>query len=193
MVLCQVCGAELPPEAMLCGNCGTRVGAPPPVAASGIEPAEVESVSRPEPAMERPVPPAPEAAMERPVPPAPEPAPPQADNGPPPPPARFILQFSTGESFSVTGTGLIGRHPVAEPGEYFDHAVTIGDPGKSVSKTHAEFGQDDGEFWVLDRFSGNGSVVRAPGDEPRFCEPGRRYRVPRGGRVDIGDQFFIVS
>jgi predicted component of type VI protein secretion system len=112
---------------------------------------------------------------------------------PPAPPARFILQFSTGESFSVTGTGLVGRHPVAEPGEYFDHAVTIADPGKSVSKTHVEFGQDDGVFWVLDRFSGNGTVVREPGEDPRYCEPGRRYRVPRGGRVDIGDQFFIVS
>jgi len=106
---------------------------------------------------------------------------------------RFVLQFSTGESVTVSGAGLVGRNPVAEPGEYFDHAVPIADPGKSVSKTHLEFGQDDGVFWVLDRFSGNGTVLREPGAEPRYCEPGRRYRVSRGGRVDIGDQFFIVS
>jgi predicted component of type VI protein secretion system len=106
---------------------------------------------------------------------------------------RFLLQFSTGESVAVTGTGLIGRSPVAEPGEYFDHAVTIADPGKSVSKTHLEFGQSDGSFWILDRFSGNGTVLREPGGEPRYCEPGRRYLVPRGGRVEVGDQFFIVG
>ena len=107
--------------------------------------------------------------------------------------ARFVLQFSTGESFTVTGTGIVGRHPTAEPGEYFDHTVMIADPGKSVSKTHLEFGQDDGAFWISDRFSGNGTLARDPGGEPRRCEPGRRYRVARGGRVDIGDQFFVVS
>jgi hypothetical protein len=184
---CEHCGAELPPGAILCGECGVRVGAPPrAVPSSQVEPRLPEG----EPVMERPAPPAPEPAPDPVAVAAPEP--PAAVEAPPAP-VRFILQFSTGESFSVTGTGLIGRHPVAEPGEYFDHAVTIGDPGKSVSKTHAEFGQDDGVFWVLDRFSGNGTVVREPGAEPRYCEPGRRYRVERGGRVDIGDQFFIVS
>jgi predicted component of type VI protein secretion system len=104
-----------------------------------------------------------------------------------------VLQFSTGESFTVAGTGIVGRNPRPEPGEYFDHTVTIADPGKSVSKTHLEFGQDEGLFWISDRFSGNGTVTRDPRGEPRRCEPGRRYRVARGGRVDIGDQFFVVS
>ncbi|MCU1439921.1 MAG: hypothetical protein JWP85_918 [Rhodoglobus sp.] len=106
---------------------------------------------------------------------------------------RFVLQFSTGESVSVTGTGLVGRNPVAEPGEYFDSFVTISDPGKSVSKTHLEFGQDNGAFWVSDRFSGNGTIVREPDLAPRRCDAGKRYRVVRGTRVEIGEQFFIVS
>jgi hypothetical protein len=106
---------------------------------------------------------------------------------------RFVLQFSTGESVSVTGTGLIGRNPVAEPGEYFDSIVTIVDPGKSVSKTHLEFGQEGGSFWISDRFSGNGTLARPPESEPRRCDAGKRYRIARGTRVDIGEQFFIVS
>ena len=106
---------------------------------------------------------------------------------------RFVLQFSTGESVSVSGTGLIGRNPVAEPGEYFDTLVAVVDPGRSVSKTHLEFGQDDTSFWVSDRYSGNGTVVREPDREPRRCEAGKRYRVARGARVEIGEQFFIVS
>ena len=63
----------------------------------------------------------------------------------------------------------------------------------SVSKSHLEFGQQDGEFWVSDRFSGNGTIIRRPGEAALRCEPGRRYRVPRGTRVDIADQFFVLS
>ena len=111
-------------------------------------------------------------------------------------PARgdaFILQFSTGENLTVSGTGLIGRNPLAEPGEYFDSLVSIVDPGKSVSKTHLEFGQDGGQFWISDRYSANGTVVREPDRPARRAEAGKRYRVVRGTRVDTGEQFFIVS
>ncbi|WP_341952335.1 FHA domain-containing protein [Salinibacterium sp. TMP30] len=106
---------------------------------------------------------------------------------------RFVLQFSTGDSVIVTGTGLVGRNPTPEPSEKFDIVVPITDPSKSVSKTHLEFGQMAGAFWISDRYSGNGSVVREPGGEPKRCEPGKRYRVMRGTRVEIGEQFFIVS
>lgn len=106
---------------------------------------------------------------------------------------RFVLQFSTGESVSVSGTGLLGRNPIPEPGEYFDSVVVISDPGRSVSKTHLEFGQEAGTFWISDRFSGNGTVVREPESSAKRCEPGKRYRVVRGTRIDVGEQFFIVS
>ena|SRR6187402_43395 len=106
---------------------------------------------------------------------------------------RFVLQFSTGENVTVSGAGLIGRNPVAQPGEYVDQLVAIFDASKSVSKTHLEFGQDGGRFWVSDRYSTNGSVVRQPDADPRRCEPGRRYFVARGTRIDVGEQFFVVS
>ncbi len=105
----------------------------------------------------------------------------------------FVLQFSTGENLTVSGSGLIGRSPLAEPGEYFDSLVAIIDPGKSVSKTHLEFGQDGGAFWVSDRYSSNGTVVREPERPARRGEAGKRYRVVRGTRIDVGEQFFIVS
>ncbi len=107
--------------------------------------------------------------------------------------ARFVLQFSTGESYTVLGSGLAGRNPRPEPGEYVDHLVAIVDPGRSVSKTHFEFGQEAGMFWVADRHSGNGTVIREPGAEPRPCTPGNRYPVVRGTRIDIGEQFVVVS
>jgi len=93
----------------------------------------------------------------------------------------------------VSGVGLVGRGPVAQPGEYVDHLIPVFDPGKSMSKTHLEFGEDDGELWIADRFSGNGTVIRLPDGTARRCEPGKRYRVRAGSRVEIGDQFFIVG
>lgn len=107
--------------------------------------------------------------------------------------ARFVLQFSTGESYTVLGSGLAGRNPRPEPGEYVDHLVPIVDPGRSVSKTHFEFGQEAGVFWIADRHSGNGTVIREPGADPRPCTPGHRYPIVRGTRIDIGEQFVIVS
>ena len=108
-------------------------------------------------------------------------------------PERFVLQFSTGESYTVFGSGLAGRNPRPEPGEVIDHLVTIVDPGRSVSKTHLEFGQVDGVLWVSDRYSGNGSVIHAPGAEPCVCTPGRRYAIVRGTRIDLGEQFVLVT
>nr|WP_082510049.1 hypothetical protein [Leifsonia sp. Leaf325] len=110
-----------------------------------------------------------------------------------PPPATFVLVFSTGEQWAVSGTGLIGRRPLPQPTEYHDEIIAVADRGLSVSKTHLEFGQHEGELWVCDRFSGNGTIIRRPREAPMRCDPGRRYLVPRGSRVDIGEQHFTVA
>jgi hypothetical protein len=123
---------------------------------------------------------------------APSPAPAQAVT-PPTAEARFVLQFSTGETVAVSGSGLVGRRPLPQPAEHFDHLIQIADVGMSVSKSHLEFGQHEGELWISDRFSGNGTVIRRPGEAALRCEPGRRYLVPRGSRVDVADQFFVVG
>jgi hypothetical protein len=186
---CFRCGTLAEPEDLYCAECGTvlasRTRAIEPLSSTPPEPA---ALAEPAPAL------APEHAPE----PEPEPEPhedteatrmvPRTAEG-----HRFVLQFSTGESVTVTGSGLAGRHPRAEPGEFVDHLVTILDPGRSVSKTHFEFGHEQGFFWFSDRHSGNGSVIREPGAAPRLCEPGRRYRIVRGTRIDIGEQFVVVS
>lgn len=106
---------------------------------------------------------------------------------------RFRLRFSTGETRIVFGSGLIGRKPLPQAGERFDHLVQIADRTLSVSKTHLEFGSHDGVLWIADRFSGNGTVVRRPDDGALRCEPGRRYLVPRGSTVEIAQQSFAVD
>jgi hypothetical protein len=110
----------------------------------------------------------------------------------PVPPVPYVLSFSTGERVVVVGAGLLGRRPFVQPGERFDQLVSIADHERSVSKTHLEFGVETGDLWVCDRYSANGTVIIPPSGAPHRCEPGRRYRVPRGGRVEIGDHWFDV-
>lgn len=107
--------------------------------------------------------------------------------------AAFVLHVSTGESFDVSGSGLLGRRPLPADGEQFDHLIQINDTGRSVSKCHLEFGQYDGELWISDRDSGNGTLLRRPDGSMLACEPGRRYLTSRGTRVEIGEQFFVVA
>jgi hypothetical protein len=204
---CPQCGSPMDADDIFCGECGfvARIVLAPatsendtiaitadpefllaarePEAASGPEP-EAEPLTESEPASGTAVEPDAEPTPEPSLLDEPEPSPFLGE--------RFVLQFSTGESVTVRGTGLIGRNPAMEPGEYVDDLVSILDEGKSVSKTHLEFGQEDGEFWVSDRYSTNGTVIRIAGSEPRRCEPEHRYRVGRGGRVEIGDEFFVV-
>lgn len=182
---CSACAAPLTGAAWFCGECGTAVPRAADTAAVPAAAVVAEAGGAREPEQED----GPESAP--PPEPAPEPAPVPIPG--PPAGARFVLQFSTGESVTVTGTGLIGRNPRPEPGEHVDSLVVIADPGRTVSKTHLEFGQHDGEFWVQDRWSGNGTVLLAPDAAPRRCEPDRRIRVPRGSRLQLGDQFFVVS
>jgi hypothetical protein len=217
---CVYCETPLPDAAMFCGECGNAVyprdevepaveGAAEPatepgaMAEPGWEPQPewepesepegqpaAESGSRPEPTAESESRPA-ELSVPPVVVAVPEESTRFVDRRHDPVP--FVLHFSTGETVTVAGSGLIGRRPTAQPGEYFDEYVAIDDPGRSVSKTHLEFGQDGGVLWISDRFSANGTVVREPQRSPRLCPSGRRTRVARGSRVDIGEQFFLVG
>ena len=184
---------------------------PEPVEPAPVEPAPSEAAPVEQPSPRPVTPPASSAPVVPPAPPAPEASPWRPSPLPPhlrpsdddvdatrlvrrgPVGTPYLLQFSTGESVTVDGSGLLGRAPAPQPGERFDQLVRIVDPGKSVSKTHLEFGQEFGALWVSDRWSGNGTVVR-PHDQPaRRVEPGTRVRVARGTRVEIGEQFFVVS
>ncbi|MCY7405148.1 MAG: FHA domain-containing protein [Cryobacterium sp.] len=199
---CQICGAWLPGGAMFCGECGSS------------RTATVESRKRPDP---RPNDTTIIARLPRPtvvsvpipavVPPststpvqavavvteAPAAMPAGAPITALPSRETFVLSFSSGQRVSVHGSGLIGRKPLPQPDENFDDLIRVADADRSVSKTHLEFGQHDGEFWVSDRVSGNGTVIRRPGETAQSLEPGRRYVLPRGTRVEIADHSFSVA
>jgi len=105
---------------------------------------------------------------------------------------RFVLTLDSGEVSVVHGPGLIGRAPRPRPGERCDHLVTVDDPQRSLSRTHARFGVDDGVFWVADAGSGNGTVVVAPDGTSVRAGSDRPVRVADGSTVQIGDRTFTV-
>ena len=104
-----------------------------------------------------------------------------------------ILVLPGGETALLSGRGLLGRAPRAEPVEYVDALIRLRDVGRSVSKTHLEWGFDQGGFYVLDRWSANGTVIVTPDGEERRCEPGLRMRVPSGSTLRLGVLELLVS
>jgi hypothetical protein len=221
-VKCRTCGTTLSAGALLCGECGTSAIAPRPTlgdTARHDRKALLDAIVREQrrtaalqqaapaqaPDQQAPAQPAPiqQAPVEQPAPqqpaPAQQPAPehPPRHAAPPAPAARrtgslFSLVFSTGESIRVSGEGLVGRNPSPAPGERFDYLVQIVDPERSVSKTHLAFGVEEGELWIADRGSSNGTRVGLDLVDPVELTAGERVRVPRGTRVGIGDQWFDV-
>ena len=107
--------------------------------------------------------------------------------------ASFTVTLATGESVEMTRNALVGRMPQSQPGEVYEHLIVVTDPGRSVSKTHLEIGIDNGSAWILDRQSGNGSIIREPGVVPRRAQPGTQYPVVRGTRIDMGDQHLTID
>lgn len=105
----------------------------------------------------------------------------------------FTITLGTGDSVEITRSGLLGRMPTPAEGEEFEHLIVVSDPGRSVSKTHLEFGVEGNELWIADRKSGNGTIIREPGVVPRRAQPGTHYPVGRGTKVDFGDLHLTIS
>ncbi|MDM7854376.1 RDD family protein [Cellulomonas alba] len=104
-----------------------------------------------------------------------------------PHPTTLRLAFDTGEVVDVTGDGLVGRNPAAQAG--VTHLVAIEDPDRSVSKVHLAFGPDgDGQLWVLDRGSTNGTVLVRPDGSRATLPPGARAVIGAGWAVRFGER-----
>ncbi|WP_448003992.1 hypothetical protein [Agromyces bauzanensis] len=190
---CRICGAVLPEGAMFCGDCGSSTTATPE-SRRRLDPRPGDTTIMEEPVRRNSgVISIPVDGFHHTTPPTTVESAVAEARQPVHPSPRFVLTFSTGETRTVFGTGLIGRKPLPQPGESFDQLVQIADRTLSVSKTHLEFGEHEGMLWIADRFSGNGTIVRRPDDGALRCEPGRRYLVPRGSRVELAEQFFTVE
>jgi serine/threonine protein phosphatase PrpC len=99
--------------------------------------------------------------------------------------AQWRLEFEDGTSLPVTGSGLIGRDPVAATGEKVEHLVALADDTLSLSRTHLEFGIGEFGLWVRDRLSTNGSEIEVNGRRTPI-ERGSRIPAPSGCTIHMG-------
>jgi hypothetical protein len=183
-VVCEICKSDLPEGALFCGECGSSVRQSEHTAPISI-PVEESGDTQIVPRIENP-------ASDYVAPAIVEP-PRFADEAELETLVAFTITLGTGESVILTQSALVGRMPQPAEGEHFEHLIVIADPGRSVSKTHLELGITAGQLWIADRNSGNGSIVREPGVVPRRAQPGTRYEIVRGTRIDLGDQHLTIS
>ena len=187
-MLCEICKSDLPEGALFCGECGSSVRQ-----SEHTAPIDIPQSQPVEEAGDTQIVPRIDDSKSGYVAPAVVEAPRFADEAELEALVSFTITLGTGESVILTESALVGRMPQPAEGEQFEHLIVIADPGRSVSKTHLELGIDGGVLWVADRNSGNGSIVREPGVVPRRAQPGTRYEIVRGTRIDLGDQHLTIS
>jgi predicted component of type VI protein secretion system len=99
---------------------------------------------------------------------------------------RLDLPFGQA-SVVLGGVTAIGRNPSTVEGHPDATLVSVADPAKSVSKTHALVEPDSATVWVTDLASTNGVGAVASDDEISVLEPGVRTRVASGTRLMLGE------
>ncbi|MFD5213693.1 FHA domain-containing protein [Microbacterium sp. NPDC058345] len=91
-----------------------------------------------------------------------------------------VFELGDGTVIRATGLGFIGRAPRAPESIPDAILVRVPDGARSLSRTHASFGVEDGQLWVQDLGSANGASVRHLGGSvteltphsPSFLVPG---------------------
>lgn len=184
---CSYCGAELRPNSMFCLSCGQ-------LATGGRRstPAPVSDTSEVPPQPSASVPPPPGAAA-----PAPASVRPSfgADGGledriaaapPAAAPGLPQLVFTTGQTLVVReGTVLLGRRPEDIAAAEGAAAFALDDPDRSMSRVHAAVVFGATGLRVVDRGSGNGTVLRR-GDREDRCPEGLPVELVPGDELWFG-------
>ena len=103
------------------------------------------------------------------------------------------LTFSTGVVARIRAATLLGRQPTAQGAEKADELLAVDDGTRTISKTHARLEWRDGELWITDRQSANGTIVDRPGQNPVNLTAGHHYQLIAGDVLRLGDTTFTVN
>jgi hypothetical protein len=105
-------------------------------------------------------------------------------------PMAATVSLSDGSVHVLTGVVLVGRNPIAEPGQ---KALRLADKERSVSRTHLRLTVGPIAVWAEDLASTNGSIIDLPDGTQETCPPGRPVQVPVGTVVHVGDSWMRVD
>ncbi|POH65758.1 hypothetical protein C3B60_12905 [Cryobacterium zongtaii] len=100
------------------------------------------------------------------------------------------LTLADGQTIPVTGSLVLGRDP-APVTRRAATMVSVIDPARSVSKSHALVELVDGELWVTDLHSTNGVTVGDVHGERTPVNPGVRTAMGAGVSLSLGE--FVVQ
>lgn len=102
------------------------------------------------------------------------------------PRSPWRLELPEGQSVPIDSIVLIGRDVRARVKWPAAQLLSLDDPGKSVSKTHAVLEVESGQLWITDLKSTNGVVVTTPDGEESDGDDGERVLVLPGSTITLG-------
>lgn len=115
-----------------------------------------------------------------------------ADPAAPGAPARWWVDFDTGESLVVQRLTVVGRGPRARPDEPVGQLLALRSGDRSLSPTHAQLqAVPDGALVVMDRGSTSGTFL-VRGGAVRRLPAGRPATLLDGDLVRLGDRTMTV-
>ena len=118
---------------------------------------------------------------------------PSAVAAPPAPGGRGYpaLTLDSGQRFTLETAVVIGRNPVAAPGDPAE-LHRWADMSRTLSKSHARLEWDGAQVWVTDLGSTNGTVVRT-GSGVQPLPAHHRTPLPVGVVLELGDRTVTVG
>src|SRR5690606_32265648 len=123
-------------------------------------------------------------------------APPRAADPALPPPSGAatvpVLELADGTTIRVSGPGFIGRAPRAPEAIPDAILVRVPDGARSLSRTHASFGIEEGQLWVQDLGSANGASVRHLGGSTTDLAPRTPFFLVPGDVLVLGGDAELV-
>ncbi len=103
-----------------------------------------------------------------------------------------LLTWDDGITAVVRSVTVFGRNPVAGDLETAD-LVPIPDTTRSLSKTHFAVLVEDGQFFVVDRHSTNGTEIVSADGTTRGAFPGTKTPVEAGDRLVIAQRTLTIG
>lgn len=107
-------------------------------------------------------------------------------------PSAWQILLDDGRTLPLGAGVLLGRNPVAEPGDEAYGLIAIDDPTRTISKTHLVIGVDAAGPWMCDRESTNGSGHWLPNGDFVEAPAGQRVPLFDGALVGFGDLRLLV-
>lgn len=99
----------------------------------------------------------------------------------------WTIVASTGQTHEIRRTTVIGRRPAAPDHSPDAELLTLPDPERLMSKSHAVLECTEGDLWITDLGSMNGTEVHSPDGSVEELSAHRRHKLADGDTVHFAE------